>query len=107
MQRSSVVLPEPLGPITTTVSPTATDSDTPRSTVCVPKLFTTPDISSIARAALCGGSMADEGASFKVSSIQCQRVADAEIDRRRAKEDLERCQRSLDDLAACHRQFPK
>jgi len=31
MQRSSVLLPEPLGPQTTTTSPSWTSSDTPRS----------------------------------------------------------------------------
>src|SRR5580658_2524010 len=100
MQRSKVVLPEPLGPITTTASPAATESDTPRSTWLAPKLFTMPAISSIGRAPPCGTSMSNEGASFKVLAIQCQGVADAKVYHRRADEDLERCQRAFNHLAA-------
>ena len=36
MQRSSVLLPEPLGPSSATTSPTRTVKSTPSSTVCSP-----------------------------------------------------------------------
>src|ERR1700751_5605957 len=103
MQRSSVVLPEPLGPITTTTSPGLTASETSRSTSREPKRLCNPKISSTGRCwPVAEASMAEEDASFKVSSIQSQGIADAEIDRRGAEEDLEWCERALDDLAACH-----
>ena len=106
MQRNNVVLPEPLGPITTTASAGATDSEIPRSTWLAPKLFTMPAIASMGRGWVSGGSVANEGASLKVASIQGHRVANAEIDRRGTQEYLEWCQRALHDLAARHRQFP-
>ena len=107
MHRKSVVLPEPLGPITTTTSPGLTASETSRNTSTAPKRLRRPAISSIGRCCrLCGTSMAEEDASFKVLSIEGEGIADAEIDRRRADEDLKRRQRALDDLTACHRQLP-
>ena len=39
MHWSSVLLPEPLGPITATTSPRATESEMPLSTGLLPKLF--------------------------------------------------------------------
>jgi hypothetical protein len=108
IQRSSVVLPEPLGPITTTTSPELTESEMLRSTSRAPKRLETPSMASIGRrpeAACC--SMTLEDTSLEMSTIQRQCVADAEIDDRRADEDLERRQCSLDDLAACHCQLPK
>src|SRR5580700_6290394 len=107
MQRRSVVLPEPLGPMTTTTSPGCTDSDTLRNTVCSPNRLVTPAISSIGRRRVSGASMAKDCASLKVSSIEGQSIADAEIDRRGADEDLERRERAFDDLAARHRQLPQ
>src|SRR5215831_7814944 len=100
MQRSSVVLPEPLGPITTTTSPEATDNETPRSTSSAPKLLETSATSSIGR------SMTVEDPAFQVSAIECQCVTDAEVNRRRTDENLERRQRALDDFTARHRQLP-
>src|SRR5262245_2247047 len=44
-QRSSVLLPEPLGPHNTVTSPGATESMTPSSTLSAPKLFSTLRIS--------------------------------------------------------------
>src|SRR5690242_8279930 len=107
MQRSSVVLPDPLGPITTTTSPAATDRETPRSTSSVPKRLEMPAIASIGRSSAARGSVAVEDASFKVPAIECQCVADAEVNRSGADEDLERRQRALDDFAAGHRQLPQ
>src|SRR5687768_11329834 len=40
--RSTVVLPEPLGPISTTTSPRRTSKSTPATTRLVPKLFWSP-----------------------------------------------------------------
>src|ERR1700722_3618513 len=104
-QRSSVVFPDPLGPITTTVSPRATCNDTPRSTSCAPKRLTMPDMSSMGRAEV--ASVTNEDSTFKVFPVQRQSVADAEIHRRGGEEDLKRCQRALHPLAAGHGQFPQ
>src|SRR5208282_1519355 len=107
VQRNKVVLPEPLGPITTTTSPGLTASEMSRNTSTAPKRLRRPAISSIGRCwRSCETSMAEEDASFKVSSIEGEGIADAEIDRRRADEDLKRRQGALDDLAARHRQLP-
>ena len=106
MQRSNVVLPEPLGPITTTASAGATVSEMPRSTWLAPKLFTMPAIASMGRGWVSGGSVANEGPSLKVSSIQGHGVADAEVDRRGSQENLEWRQSALHHFAARHRQFP-
>src|SRR6516162_9203708 len=108
VQRSSVVLPEPLGPITTTTSPGLTASETSRSTSTTPKRLRRPTISSIGRCCRVGASsMADEDASFKVPSIEGEGIADKEIDRRRADEDLKRRERAFDNLTARHRQLPQ
>src|SRR5437667_11200756 len=107
MQRRSVVLPEPLGPITTTTSPGATESDTSRSTGKAPKRLLMPAISSIARRSTERTSMAVEDASLKVPAIKRQGIADTKVDRPRSDEDLKRGQRALDDLAARHCQFPQ
>src|ERR1051326_4708804 len=107
IQRSSVVLPEPLGPITTTTSPASTESEMLRSTSSAPKRLETPVIVSIGRVTGGCGSVALKDTSFEMSAIERQCVADAEIDHRRAKKDLERRQCSLDDLAACHCQLPQ
>src|SRR5580692_12369335 len=112
MQRSSVVLPESLGPITTTASPAATDSDTPRNTWLAPKFFTMPSIASIGRvdaggASVIGTSVTNEGAPLKEPSVQGQGVADAEIDQCGTEEDLERRQGAFHHLTAGHRQLPQ
>src|SRR5713101_1461566 len=107
MQRRRVVLPEPLGPITTTTSPGATESDTSRSTCTRPKRLLMPEISSIGRCSTERASMAVEDAPLKVPAIKRKGVADAKIDRPRSDEDLERGERALDDLAARHRQLPQ
>src|SRR6267143_501594 len=108
MQRSSVVLPEPLGPITTTTSPGVTASDTSRNTSTAPKRLCRAVISRIGRCCRAGrSSMAEEDASFKVPAIEGEGIADAEIDRRRTDKDLKWRESPLDDLAARHRQFPQ
>src|SRR3984893_7571042 len=108
MQRSSVVLPEPLGPITTTTSPGVTASDTSRNTSTAPKRLCRAVISRIGRCRYAGrSSMADEDASFKVPAIEGEGIADAEIDRRSTDEDLKWRESALDDLAARNRQLPQ
>ena len=108
MQRNKVVLPEPLGPITTTTSPGLTANETSRNTSTAPKRLYRPTMSSIARCCRVGAtSMAEEDASFKVSSIEGQGIANSEIDRCRTDEDLEWCEGALDDLATRHCQFPQ
>src|SRR5438270_11875328 len=107
MQRSSVVLPEPLGPITTTTSPGATDRDTPRNPCTSPKDLLTPQTSSIGCGSTRRTSMALEDAPLELSAIESQGVADAEIDGCGAGKDLKRREGTLDDLAARHRQFPQ
>src|SRR5579871_5790858 len=107
MQRSNVVLPEPLGPMTTTASPGATASEIPRSTWLAPKLFTMPAIASMGRGWVRGGSVANEGASLKVASIQGHRVTDHEIDCRGTQKYLKWRQRAFHHLTARHRQFPQ
>src|SRR5215472_5442857 len=106
MQRKSVVLPEPLGPMTT--SPEATESEMSRSTSSAPKRLRRPVISRIGRSTRFGAtSMAEEDAPLEVSAIKGKGIADAEINRRRADKDLKRCECTLDDLAARHRQLPE
>src|SRR6202022_1335631 len=107
MQRRRVVLPEPLGPITTTTSPGATESDTSRSTSTAPKRLLMPEISSIGRRPTARTSMAVEDAPLKVPAVKRQGIADAKVDRARSDKDLKRGERALDDLAARHRQFPQ
>src|SRR5215469_6734409 len=108
MQRSSVVFPEPLGPITTTTSPGLTASETSRSTSTEPKRLCNPAISSTGRCwPVAETSMAEEDASFKMPSIESQGIANAKIDRRGAEEDLEWRERALDDFAARHCQLPQ
>src|SRR5215469_14744739 len=108
MQRSNVVLPEPLGPMTTTTSPGLTASDTSRITSTAPNRLRNPTTSSIGRCEQSRGtSMAEEGASFKVPSIEGESIADAEINRCRTDEDLERREGALNDLTARHRQLPQ
>src|SRR5271165_417849 len=107
MQRSSVVLPEPLGPITTTTSPCATAIDTSRNTCAAPKDLLMLETSSIGRCSTGRTSMAMEDAALKVPAVEREGVADAEIDGSCPNEDLERGQCALDDLTAGHRQFPQ
>src|SRR5215217_6617794 len=54
MQRSIVVLPEPLGPMLQTTSPVWTSRSTPRSTCSLPKYFCTWAIRTIGAAAVPG-----------------------------------------------------
>src|SRR5690242_8983010 len=106
MQCSSVVLPDPLGPITTTTSPGATESDTSRSTCRPPKRLLMPETSSIGRGSGCT-SMAVEDAPLKVSAIECKGIADAEIDGAGPDKHLKGREGALDDFAARHRQLPQ
>src|ERR671939_63923 len=105
MQRSRVVLPEPLGPITTTTSPGATDSDTSRSTCRPPKRLLMLETSSIGRGSGCT-SVAVEDAPLDVSAIERKGIADAEINGSGSNKHLKRRKGALDDFAARHRQLP-
>src|SRR5882757_1180512 len=89
MQRSSVLLPEPLRPMMATTCPVSTLSDTPFRTSTGPKR-------------LCTSSMTTAGmhCPFKVAAETRKRKADQEIDRRHGREDLERPEcRVVDQLA--------
>src|SRR5258708_3347303 len=89
MQRSSVLLPEPLRPMIATTWPASTLSDTPFRTSTGPKR-------------LCTSSMTTAGmhCPFKVAAETRERKADQEIDRRHGGKDLERPEcRVVDQLA--------
>src|SRR5262245_58430602 len=89
MQRSMVDLPEPERPMTATISPFSSVSETPFSTSTSPKRLRTPD-SSTSGMELPFQRMAELG----------EREADDEIDRRRGEVDGERGEgRTTDDLA--------
>src|SRR5438874_5860115 len=90
MQRNRVVLPDPLGPITTTTSPGAIDSDTSLNTRTAPKDLLMPETSSIGRRSIGRTSMAVEDTALKMSAIKRKGIADAEIDGSRSDEDLKR-----------------
>src|SRR5258708_17993949 len=107
MQRNSVVFAEPEGPMTTTTSPAATESETLRSTSSVPKRFEMPETSSIGRYCTRGASMAVEDTSFKMPPIKRKRVAHAEIETGSAEEYLKGRQPTLDDLPARHGELPQ
>src|ERR1700722_16845545 len=102
IHRSNVVLPDPLGPITTTAWPRGTESDTPRSTSLVPNRFATPRISSMRR-----GSVSAKDPSLQIFAVPRQCEAHAEVQERGTEEDLERRQGPLNDFPACQSQFPQ
>src|SRR5579872_7348090 len=93
MQRRSVVLPLPDGPMMLTTSPRRTSRSTPSSTVTGPKLFLSPRMRttgwSAADAAAAILSLADIGiARFEQSAQARQAIVDREIDQR--PKDIER-----------------
>src|SRR5580704_3312464 len=93
MQRSKVLLPEPLRPTTATVWPRATSKPTPSSTRSGPKSFTTFSMRTM-------GSSADMGSPFQRAGGDRQRVAQHEIDSGDRGEDHKRLEgRVVDDLA--------
>src|SRR5580658_2525990 len=102
IQRNSVVFPEPLGPITTTVRPRGTDRETPRSTALAPNRLIRPRISSMGR-----GSVSGKDPALQIFAIARQREAHAEIQERGAEKDLEWRQGPLDDFPARQCQLPK
>src|SRR5215470_720568 len=71
MQRSMVLLPEPERPMTAMISPASSESETPSSTVLVPKRLTT-----------LWSSTSDTECPFQAPAPLRQREADGEIDRR-------------------------
>src|SRR5439155_12033218 len=102
-QRSSVVLPEPLGPMTTTTSLDATVSEMSFSTWVGPNHLLTPRNSTIGATAASSVRMAHP--LLGVSSEPGQGVTNHEIDQRHPEQDLERRERPLDDLSADHGQL--
>src|SRR5882757_1889123 len=96
MQRSSVLLPEPLRPMMATTCPASTLSDTPFRTSTGPKR-------------LCTSSMTTAGmhCPFKIAAETGERKADQEIDRRHGREDLERPERRVVDELPRARQLDK
>src|SRR4051812_313715 len=102
MQRRSVVLPEPLGPMTTTASPRATASETSFST------FTAPNDFDTRRTAIIGGAASVDIAEALLEKARQLReaVADAKVDERDAAEDLESGEGALGDLAPGRGQLP-
>src|SRR5579872_2673614 len=101
MQRSSVLLPEPLRPTMAATWPRATSKPTPSSTRKGPNSFTTLLIWTIASlGAPLGASAAGMGSPFQGARRQRQRVAHREVDRGDDGEDDERLEgRVVDDLA--------
>src|SRR5690242_7919525 len=93
MQRSRVLLPEPLRPTMAATWPCATSKPTPSSTRRGPNSFTTFSIRTIASAA-------GMGFPFEGARRQGQRVAHGKIDGGDDGEDHERLEgRVVDDLA--------
>src|SRR5882757_658831 len=93
MQRSSVLLPEPLRPTTATVWPRATSKPTPSSTRSGPNSFTTFSMRTMESAA-------GMGSPFQRAGGNRQGVAQHEIDRGDRGEDHERLEgRVVYDLA--------
>src|ERR1700739_1367498 len=105
MQRSNVDFPEPLGPSTTTTSPRSTAKLTPLSTSFAPNDLRRSVISIIAMARVIG-SMGNRQSLLVPACQQRQRIADDEIDRHHAEENLERRERALDDFPRRVCEFP-
>src|SRR6185436_8241823 len=104
MQRSSVLLPDPLRPTMATVWPRATSRLTPSRTRNVPNSFTTPV--TCTTVALVAGA-ACIGSPFEETAGQRQRVAHRKIDGGHDTEDDEGLEgRVVDDLAGA-RKFDK
>src|SRR5258708_33745801 len=112
MQRSSVLLPEPLRPTIATICPSRTSSETPSSTFSGPKNFVTSrtctTIPGDCAPLFCpkrtraGGTMLSGGIHlpFKSAAGHRQRVADGKIDRRDEEKNQKRLKgRIVDDLA--------
>src|SRR4029079_19837221 len=97
MQRSSVLLPDPLLPTMATVWPSATSRLTPSSTRNVPKSLTT-FVTRTAVAVVAGAACI--GSPFEETAGQRQRVAHRKIDCGHGTEDDEGLEgRVVDDLA--------
>src|SRR5579871_102101 len=104
MQRSSVLLPDPLRPMMATVWPRATSRLTPSRTRNVPNSLTT--LPTRTTTALVAGA-ACIGSPFEETAGQRQRVAHGKIDRGHDAEDDEGLEgRVVDDLA-CARELDK
>src|SRR6478672_8698901 len=104
MQRSSVLLPDPLRPMIATVWPRTTSRLTPSKTRNVPNSFTTP-VTCTTVALLAGAACI--GSPFEETAGQRQRVAHRKIDCGHDTEDDEGLEgRVVDDLA-CARELDK
>src|SRR5882757_3664844 len=117
MQRSSVLLPDPLRPTMATSWPWRTSSDTPSRTFSGPKYFVTfwtlttmsaalaCPLGSRARRPLATVLSCDMQFPFENTARYRQRVADREIDRGDEQEDQKRLKRRIVDDLAGARQF--
>src|SRR5689334_5727905 len=93
MQRSAVLLPEPLRPMIATTEPRRTWNDTPSRTSTVPKRLRTAATST----------MGDIESPFEAAAPGRQRIAQHEVQRRDEHEDDERAEgRVVDHLSGAH-----
>src|SRR5216683_3531392 len=99
MHRSSVVLPEPLGPMIATISPRETVRDTSFRTRRRPKLMLTRRSSTMGRPCA-AGSVGKAHPLLEVEAVAGEPVAQHEVDKGDAAEDLQGRERPLCDLAA-------
>src|ERR1700730_9845767 len=106
MHRSSVVCPEPLGPMIATISPRETVRDTSFRTRWRPKLMLTRRSSTIGRSCA-AGSVGKAHPLLEVENVAGERVAQHEVDESDAAEDLQGRECPLRHLAAGECQLPE
>src|ERR1700754_957187 len=110
MQRSSVLLPEPLRPMIATIWPCLTSSETPSSTFIGPKYLVTSRTCTISPVAgapppFVAALFCDMQSPFENAARDRQRIADREIDRRNDDEDEEGLEGGVVDALAGARQL--
>src|SRR6187431_2294918 len=81
-ERSTVVLPDPLGPMSTTTSPRRTSNSTPLRTRFAPKLFETPVTCSKGRSSAAEGGASGSPAAGSVGDIAIEPPLDHSLPRR-------------------------
>src|SRR3954447_11539435 len=86
MQRSRVLLPDPLGPMITTTSPRAISRSMPASAARVPKRLRMPDNRKTGPSI--GSSMATRGSAFEILDQDRARIAHQEVDQRSDQVDI-------------------